>query len=107
MGDQNSPQPPQKTGNTAKAGAAVVPLLGVLAVIAGIFAAWYGGSQPVGWFAYAPLANEPFYPPGYTFIGPMTQAGLVSAVVGLMLLAFWAGAVWAGRRAEKRNRPTN
>ncbi|WP_245953702.1 hypothetical protein [Arthrobacter silvisoli] len=76
---------------TGKAAAVVVPLLGVLAVIVGTFAAWLGGSQPVGWFAYAPLANETFSPPGFTFIGPMTQAGLVSAVVGLLLLAFWAG----------------
>jgi hypothetical protein len=37
----------------------------------------------------------------------MTQAGYVTAVAGLLLLAFWAGTIWGGRRAEKRNRPTN
>ncbi|WP_245413269.1 hypothetical protein [Arthrobacter celericrescens] len=71
----------------------VMLLLGLAVVIAGVVTALAGKSQPVsfGWFAYAPLANETFSPPGIAFLGPMTQAGLVTVVVGLLVLAFWAG----------------
>ena len=93
LGDQNNPEEPVKAGNKGKAMAVVVPLLGTLVVVAGVVTALIGSTQPLefGWVAYAPLANNPFSTSGAALVGPMTQNGYLIAVVGLLLLAFWAG----------------
>jgi len=95
MGENTTPgeNQPSKRANVP---AAVVPILGLAAVLAGCLVA-YLNRDFTGWFAYAALSNQPFTANGAAFITQGTQAGLALAVVGLLVLAFWAGLV-AGRR---------
>ncbi|UZX04679.1 hypothetical protein F8G81_20300 [Arthrobacter sp. CDRTa11] len=78
---------------------AVVPLAGVIAVMAGIFVAWSNRNTSLGWFAYAPLSNQEFTGNGTAFVSQGTQIGLAVAVVGLLVLAFWVG-LRIGRRSR-------
>ncbi|MDQ0662833.1 uncharacterized protein YjeT (DUF2065 family) [Arthrobacter ulcerisalmonis] len=73
-----------------KVPAAVVPLLGVAAVLSGCLIA-YLNRDFTGWFAHAPLSNKPFSANGAAFITQGTQIGLAVMVAGLLLLAFWVG----------------
>jgi heme/copper-type cytochrome/quinol oxidase subunit 1 len=70
--------------------AVVMPLLGLAAVVVGSILVWTSADD-VGWFAYAPLSNQIFTGNGATFLSQGAQAGLTVAVLGLLLLAFWAG----------------
>jgi hypothetical protein len=90
LGDKNQPEEPRKAGNKRKAAAAVVPLLGLAVAAAGVVTAVLGWSQAVD-FGFVAPAPDLFNPGGVAFLGPLTQAGYVIAVVGLLLLAFWAG----------------
>lgn len=90
MGENNTPEDNQPSGRT-KVPAAVVPLLGVAVTLAGFFVAWLNRNNYIGWFAYAPLSNQPFNGPGLAFLSVGTQIGLAIAIAGLLLLAFWAG----------------
>ncbi|WP_411374412.1 hypothetical protein ACLH0K_15375 [Arthrobacter sp. MPF02] len=102
MGVNNTPEerPPSRR---TQARAAVVPLLGVVAVLVGGMVAWTRSREiSFGWFAYAPLSNEPFSGSGLVFLSPGTQVGLAIAVAGLLVLAFWAG-LSIGRRNSKRS----
>lgn len=67
-----------------------MPVVGLVAVIAGLIVAWLNRDF-TGWFAYAPLSNTRFTAYGAAFITQGTQLGLALAVVGLLVLAFWAG----------------
>jgi hypothetical protein len=91
MGENNTPDA-SKTPRPARFRGAVLPIAALAVVLVGCFVAW-SNSQNVsfGWFAYAPLSNEPFSGSGLAFVTPGTQAGLAIAVVGLLVLAFWAG----------------
>jgi heme/copper-type cytochrome/quinol oxidase subunit 1 len=91
MGENNAPDA-HKTPRPARFRGAVLPVAALAVVLVGCFVAW-NNSQNVsfGWFAYAPLSNEPFSGSGLAFVTPGTQAGLAIAVVGLLVLAFWAG----------------
>ena len=89
MGENNAAEWPN-TPKRVKVRAAVVPLAGFAAVLGGGLIAFLNRDY-VGWFAYAPLSNTPFSGNGIAFITQGTQVGLVIAVVGLLLLAFWAG----------------
>lgn len=95
MGENTTPgeNQPSKRANVP---AAVVPILGLAAVLAGCLVA-YLNRDFTGWFAYGALSNQPFTANGAAFITQGTQAGLALAVVGLLVLAFWAGLL-AGRR---------
>jgi heme/copper-type cytochrome/quinol oxidase subunit 1 len=101
MGENNTPGKRQPS-KRAKLPAAVVPFLGLAAALGGCLVA-YLNRDFTGWFAYAPLSNQPFTANGAAFITQGTQLGLALAVVGLLLLAFWAGLV-AGRRTGSRRR---
>lgn len=67
-----------------------MPLLGLVAVLAGVLIAYLNRGF-TGWFAYAPLSNQPFTANGAAFITQGTQVGLAVMVAGLLVLAFWAG----------------
>ena len=97
MGENNTPdeRPPSRRDRVP---AAVVPLLGVSAVLVGCLVA-YLNRDFTGWFAYAPLSNKPFSVPGAAFITQGTQIGLAIMVAGLLVLAFWAGYA-VGRRVS-------
>ncbi|NUT72439.1 hypothetical protein [Pseudarthrobacter sp. C4D7] len=89
MGENTTPEehPPSKR---AAGAAALVPLLGLVTVLAGVLIA-YLNRDFTGWFAYAPLSNTPFVANGAAFMTQGTQIGLAFMVAGLLLLAFWAG----------------
>jgi heme/copper-type cytochrome/quinol oxidase subunit 1 len=89
MGENNAAEQPN-TPKRASIRAAVVPFAGFAAVLVGGLVAFLNRDY-VGWFAYAPLSNTPFSGNGIAFISQGTQIGLAIAVVGLLLLAFWAG----------------
>jgi heme/copper-type cytochrome/quinol oxidase subunit 1 len=95
MGENKTPGEHQPS-KRAKLPAAVVPVLGIAAVLIGCLVA-YLNRDFTGWVAYAPLSNQPFSANGAAFITQGTQVGLAVAGVGLLVLAFWAGLV-AGRR---------
>ena len=92
----------RKTPKPARLSAAVLPAVGLVAVLVGCIVAWSNANATFGWFAYAPLSNEPFTGNGLTFVTQGTQIGLAVAVIGLLVLAFWAG-FRIGRRASPQN----
>ncbi|UKA49164.1 hypothetical protein LFT48_17250 [Arthrobacter sp. FW305-123] len=91
-GEHNTPQP------APKAAAVVVPLLGLIAVIVGVIVAWTNQSASFGWFAYAPLSDKVFLADGAAMVSQGTQIGLAVTVLGLLVLAFWAGLAMGRRR---------
>lgn len=101
MGENNTPGERQPSKRT-KLPAAVVPVLGLAALTAGGLIA-YLNRDFVGWFAYAPLSNQPFSADGAAFITQGTQAGLALMGAGLLVLAFWAG-YRVGRRVSPGSR---
>lgn len=90
MGENNTPEESLPSGRRTVP-AAVVPLLGVAVTLAGFFIAWLNRNNYIGWFAYAPLSNQPFNGPGLAFLSVGAQIGLGIAIAGLLVLAFWAG----------------
>jgi heme/copper-type cytochrome/quinol oxidase subunit 1 len=98
MGENNAAEQPNTPERTSIR-AAVVPLAGFAAVLVGGLIAYFNRDF-VGWFAYAPLSNTSFSGNGIAFITQGTQIGLAIAVVGLLLLAFWAG-YRIGRRSAR------
>ncbi|MFF1883530.1 hypothetical protein ACFVVC_18900 [Pseudarthrobacter sp. NPDC058196] len=95
MGENNTPGE-DRPSKRAKLPAAVVPCLGLAAVLIGCLVAFLNRDF-TGWVAYAPLSNQPFSANGAAFITQGTQVGLAVAGVGLLVLAFWAG-LRVGRR---------
>ncbi|MET3175300.1 UNVERIFIED_ORG: heme/copper-type cytochrome/quinol oxidase subunit 1 [Arthrobacter sp. UYCu721] len=87
---------------SARFSAAVMPVVGLVVVLVGCLVAWSNAKASIGWFAYAPLSNQPFTGNGMAFVSQGTQIGLVVAVTGLLVLAFWAGHR-IGRRASPKN----
>ena len=68
------------------------PLLAVSLLLAGlVLTALPVRSQDVGWFAYAPLSQQPIQLPGLLLVGPETWAGIAMISLGLLILAFWSG----------------
>jgi len=102
MGENNTPGE-RKTPKPARLRGAVLPIAALAVVLAGCFVAWSNHvNASFGWFAYAPLSNEPFSGSGLAFVTPGTQAGLAIAVGGLLVLAFWAG-YRIGNRTSSKN----
>ncbi|KUM35331.1 hypothetical protein [Arthrobacter sp. EpRS71] len=91
-GEHGTPKPARKPA------AVVVPLLGLIAVIVGVIVAWTNQSTDFGWFAYAPLSDTVFMGNGAAMVSQGTQIGLAVTVVGLLVLAFWAGLAVGRRR---------
>jgi heme/copper-type cytochrome/quinol oxidase subunit 1 len=89
MGENNAAEQPN-TSKPAKILLTFLPFAGLAAVLAGGLIAFLNRDY-IGWFAYAPLSNTPFSANGAALITQGTQIGLAVAVVGLLLLAFWAG----------------
>jgi hypothetical protein len=50
----------RKPKNLARVSAAVLPGVGLVAVLVGCFVAWSNANANIGWFAYAPLSNQLF-----------------------------------------------
>ena len=101
MGENNAAEQP----NTSKPGKlllTVLPFAGLAAVLAGGLIAFLNRDY-IGWFAYAPLSNTPFTVNGAALLTQGTQIGIAITVVGLLLLAFWAGHR-IGRRSGAKNR---
>ncbi|PRB41690.1 hypothetical protein CQ020_10675 [Arthrobacter sp. MYb23] len=96
-GEQNTPGENSTPQPARKPAAVVVPLLGLIAVIVGVIVAWTNQSTDFGWFAYAPLSNTMFIGDNGSFVSKETQLGLAVTVLGLLVLAFWAG-LRIGRR---------
>lgn len=95
----------RKVSRRRKVWAAVVPILAVLAVAAGIATALWTQSQlqsSFGWFAYAPLSNETFSSRGLVFLDAGTKVGVTLTAAGLLVLAFWSGYRTARRRTARR-----
>ncbi|MFJ4262729.1 hypothetical protein ACIPY0_14300 [Paenarthrobacter nicotinovorans] len=93
LGEHNTPQPARK------ASAVVVPLLGLVAVVVGLIVAWNSQSTDFGFVAYAPLSDVLFLGQGVTMVSQGTQIGLTVTVLGLLVLAFWAGLAVGRRRS--------
>ena len=102
MGEHNEYED-RKPHKPARAFAAVVPLAGLAAVLVGCVVAWNSNADAsFGWFAYAPLSNQVFIGNGISLVTQGTQIGLAVAVVGLLVLAFWAG-YRIGRKTSPKN----
>ncbi len=101
MGEHNTSG--ERNKKSARVSAAVLPVAGLVAVLVGCIVAWSNASASFGWFAYAPLSNQPFPGNGIAFVTQGTQIGLAVAVIGLLVLAFWAG-YRIGRGAGPKNR---
>ncbi|ACL41280.1 conserved hypothetical protein [Pseudarthrobacter chlorophenolicus A6] len=100
MGDNGIPEQPKPSKHTSLS-AVAVPFLGIAAVLVGCIVAWnQQATASFGWFAYAPLSNDAFNGSGMTFVTQGTQIGLGIAVLGLLVLAFWAG-FRSGRRSGR------
>ncbi|KUM33601.1 hypothetical protein [Arthrobacter sp. EPSL27] len=98
MGDDDT-SGERKRPRRARLSAAILPVVGLVAVFVGCFVAWSNANtETMGWFAYAPLSNEVFTGTGIAFVSQGTQIGLAVAIAGLLVLAFWAG-YRIGRRA--------
>jgi heme/copper-type cytochrome/quinol oxidase subunit 1 len=101
MGEHTSGErKPRKPGRLS---AAVLPVVGIVAVLVGCLVAWSNANAGIGWFAYAPLSNQLFAGNGVAFVSQGTQIGVAVAVAGLLVLAFWAG-YRIGRRASPKSR---
>lgn len=81
----------------------VVPAIASAMIIGGIAAAVVAAPREVsfGWFAYAPLSEATFSPDGLIVLAGGALGGLIVAVVGVALLAFWAG--YVVRAARERS----
>ena len=81
----------------------MVVLGAVAAVIGLVLLLLPSGQASFGWFAYAPLSNSAFIPPG-VLLSPHSQIGIVLFVIGLAMLAFSAGWMLGHRQAARQQR---
>lgn len=79
----------------------LVPLIAVASAVIGIFVV-RAPRQDVGWFAYAPLANDSFSSNNLVFMDGTARLGYALILAGLLLLAFWAGYRFALRRTRRQ-----
>jgi heme/copper-type cytochrome/quinol oxidase subunit 1 len=70
--------------------ASMVVLGAVAAVIGLVLLLVPSGQASFGWFAYAPLSDTTFFPPGVQ-LSPHRQIGSALLPIGLLILAFGAG----------------
>jgi len=84
--------------------ARLLPALGAALLVVGVVVALTAPRETsFGWFAYSPLSDETFSPGGVLPVRPewLTAAALI--VLGLVVLAFWAGTLVASRRDRRRD----
>lgn len=83
----------------------VVPAIASAMIVGGVAAAIVATPQEVafGWFAYAPLSEATFAPSGLIVLAGGALGGLIVAVIGVAVLAFWAGYVVRSARARSRD----
>jgi heme/copper-type cytochrome/quinol oxidase subunit 1 len=69
-----------------------VPVVAILVTILGTAMLLLARSEAsFGWFAYAPISNATFTPPGLVYLGSSARIGMALCAVGLVLLSFWTG----------------
>ncbi|XAS63665.1 hypothetical protein VUN84_15425 [Micrococcaceae bacterium Sec5.8] len=79
-----------------------VPLgAAALLVVGAVLLARPVQQDSVGWFAYAPLSQQTFFPGSLLVMDQGSWTGIWLIVVGLLTLAFWAG-FRTGRRTRRR-----
>ncbi|MCM6761836.1 hypothetical protein NB037_05325 [Rathayibacter sp. ZW T2_19] len=84
--------------------AILVPALGVLLLTAGVVVALATPREiSFGWFAYAPLSDSLFPPPGTLLVRWEQLVAAALAVLGLLVLAFGAGTRWVSRGGRRRD----
>jgi heme/copper-type cytochrome/quinol oxidase subunit 1 len=80
------------------------PLLAVSLLLAGlILASLPARSADIGWFAYAPLAQQAFQPPGLIMMGAEAWTGVAMIGLGLLILSFWSGYRIGSRSRQARD----
>ncbi|MET3773114.1 hypothetical protein ACJJV6_09860 [Arthrobacter nitrophenolicus] len=79
----------------------LVPLIAVASAVIGILVVRVP-RQDVGWFAYAPLANDTFSSNSLVFMDGTARLGYALILAGMLLLAFWAGYRFALRRTGRQ-----
>lgn len=79
----------------------LVPMIAVVSTAAGIVVV-RTPRPDVGWFAYAPLANEPFSSNQLILLDGSARMGYALIAAGLLALAFWAGYQAALRRSGRK-----
>ena len=78
--------------------------LGAVAAVTGLLLLLVpSGQATFGWFAYAPLSNTTFFPPG-VLLSPHGQIGIVLFLTGLAILAFGAGWTLGQHQAASQRR---
>ncbi|WP_146072866.1 hypothetical protein [Cryobacterium sp. Y62] len=92
-----------KPNSSRRVGVFMVVFGAVAAVIGFVLLLLPSGPASFGWFAYAPLSNTTFFPPG-GLLSVRTQIGIVLFIVGLVLLAFGAGWMLGQRQAGRQRR---
>jgi len=80
-----------------------VPLLALSAVASGI-ALLQAPHRSVGWFAYAPLADQSFFSGDFIVMDDVARAGYLLVGAGLLTLAFWLGFLLGRRRMGRHGR---
>jgi heme/copper-type cytochrome/quinol oxidase subunit 1 len=79
----------------------LVPLIAVASAVIGILVV-RAPRQDVGWFAYAPLANDTSSSNNLVFMDGTARLGYALILAGMLLLAFWAGYRFAPRRTRRQ-----
>ena len=79
-----------------------VPVIASAMIVGGVAAAIVATPREVsfGWFAYAPLSEATFTPDGLIVLTGGALGGLVVALIGVAVFAFWAGYTVRGSRAR-------
>jgi hypothetical protein len=84
----------------------LIPVLGAAAAATGL-AAVLAPRREIGWFAYAPLANQTFTSDQIVLMDSGARAGYVLLAAGLLTLAFWWGYRLGVRRQGSQPRRTH
>ena len=99
MGEMQAGQGGGFKANSSRRVVASLVVLGAVAAVIGLVLLMLpSGQASVGWFAYAPLSNTTFIPPG-VLLSPRSQFGIVLFIVGVVSLAFGAGWTLGQRQA--------
>jgi heme/copper-type cytochrome/quinol oxidase subunit 1 len=98
-GENNSNRPASR-----KWRALLVPLMAAAATVAGIVVV-LTPRRDIGWFAYAPLANETFSSSQLILVDGTARAGYGLIAAGMLALAFWAGYRFALHRSRAARQP--
>ena len=82
-------------------------ILGAVAAVIGlVLVVVPSGQASFGWFAYAPLSNTAFFPPG-VLLSPRGQIGIALFPTGLVMLAFGAGWMLGQHQAASQRRASD